>query len=304
MPRQYHFIAGLPRSGATLLAAILRQNPRFHAAMTSPLGRLFDTMIDQVSAGREIAPLVQHAQRERLLKGLFDAYYADLPDSVEVVFDTNRGWTACLPSLVPLFSGAKVLCCVRDMAWVMDSLERQYRANVFENTALFRNAAERGTVYTRLDALAGADRPVGFAYNALREACYGEEAERLLLIDYAHLTHQPAGVLALIYRFLGEQPFPHDFENVAFDAETFDATLGLPGLHRVKPKVAPQPRETVLPPDLFQRFARQTFWHDLQGSRAHVIAAADSAAPAPVQSGAASTTVGVPEGAGVPKGTA
>jgi hypothetical protein len=27
-----HFISGLPRSGSTLLAALPRQNPRFHAA--------------------------------------------------------------------------------------------------------------------------------------------------------------------------------------------------------------------------------------------------------------------------------
>ncbi|MEG5055281.1 MULTISPECIES: sulfotransferase [unclassified Microcoleus] len=33
-----HFISGLPRSGSTLLAALLRQNPRFHSAMTSPVG--------------------------------------------------------------------------------------------------------------------------------------------------------------------------------------------------------------------------------------------------------------------------
>lgn len=26
---RYHFISGLPRSGSTLLAAILRQNPRY-----------------------------------------------------------------------------------------------------------------------------------------------------------------------------------------------------------------------------------------------------------------------------------
>ncbi|WP_333154680.1 sulfotransferase [Microcoleus sp. B9-D4] len=32
------FISGLPRSGSTLLAALLRQNPRFHSAMTSPIG--------------------------------------------------------------------------------------------------------------------------------------------------------------------------------------------------------------------------------------------------------------------------
>ena len=33
---QYHFISGLPRSGSTLLSAILLQNPRFHAGMSSP----------------------------------------------------------------------------------------------------------------------------------------------------------------------------------------------------------------------------------------------------------------------------
>jgi sulfotransferase len=36
-----HFISGLPRSGSTLLAAILRQNPRFHAGMSSPVASLF-----------------------------------------------------------------------------------------------------------------------------------------------------------------------------------------------------------------------------------------------------------------------
>ncbi len=47
----YHFITGLPRSGSTLLAAILRQNPRFHAGMTSPVGALVNAFLAQVSAG-------------------------------------------------------------------------------------------------------------------------------------------------------------------------------------------------------------------------------------------------------------
>jgi Sulfotransferase family len=36
-----HFISGLPRSGSTLLAALLRQNPRFEAGMSGPLAGLF-----------------------------------------------------------------------------------------------------------------------------------------------------------------------------------------------------------------------------------------------------------------------
>ena len=45
-----HFISGLPRSGSTLLAGILRQNPRFHAAMTGPVGALFGAMLNAMGA--------------------------------------------------------------------------------------------------------------------------------------------------------------------------------------------------------------------------------------------------------------
>ncbi|MBD1887522.1 sulfotransferase [Microcoleus vaginatus] len=47
MPQKAHFISGLPRSGSTLLAAILRQNPRFHASMTSPVGGLVEPLKTQ-----------------------------------------------------------------------------------------------------------------------------------------------------------------------------------------------------------------------------------------------------------------
>ncbi len=41
----FHFISGLPRSGSTLMGAVLKQNPRFHAGMSSPVASLFDTLI-------------------------------------------------------------------------------------------------------------------------------------------------------------------------------------------------------------------------------------------------------------------
>lgn len=272
--RTFHFISGLPRAGSTLLAAILRQNPRFHAAISSPIAVLFDGIIAQVSAGTELAAMVSETQRARLLRGLFGSYYAEHPQPV--IFDTNRAWTAQLPALLRLFPAAKVICCVRDVAWVMDSLERLYRANAFDHTRLFGTPAERSTVYTRVEALARADRLVGYAWHALREACYSELADRIVVVEYDLLVRRPAEVLALIYRFLGEAPFAHDFAKVAYDAPQLDAQLGLDGLHRVQPQVAPQPRQTILPPDLFQRYARLSFWRDLEDSRAFRIVAQPS----------------------------
>jgi sulfotransferase len=48
-----HFISGLPRSGSTLLAALLRQNPRFEAGMSGPLSGLFGALLGQMSARNE-----------------------------------------------------------------------------------------------------------------------------------------------------------------------------------------------------------------------------------------------------------
>ena len=269
MTSKFHFISGLPRSGSTLLAALLRQNPRFYAGMSGPVASLFEGVLGQVSAGSELSSMVNDAQRERILKGLFDSYYSDRDEPV--IFDTNRAWTAKMPALMQLFPEAKFICCVRDVAWIMDSMERQYRQNAFENTRLFNSAGERSTVYTRLEALAHANRLVGFPYHALREACWGEHADRLVIIDYDILVQRPADVLPLLYGFIDEEPFPHNFASVDYDAPTFDTQLGVSGLHRVHPEVAPRPRKTILPPDLFQRYSGMAFWRDLKNCAAHRI---------------------------------
>ena len=264
--RKFNFISGLPRSGSTLTAALLRQNPRFHAGMSSPVAGLFEGVISQVSAGTELSTMVNQDQRARILSGLFASYYADKDHPV--IFDTNRSWTANLPALMKLFPESKLICTVRNVAWVMDSLERQFRDNAFENTRLFNNGGERSTVYTRVEALAGANRLVGYPWHALREGCYSEFAERLILVDYDLLVSRPAEVMKLLYDFLGEEPFEHDFESVEYDSPAFDAQLGLDGLHRVHKKVEPRPRQTILPPDLFQRYSQLSFWQDLPNSAA------------------------------------
>jgi sulfotransferase len=48
--KQLHFISGLPRSGSTLLASILRQTPQFHAAMSSPVAPMMNGALEQMGA--------------------------------------------------------------------------------------------------------------------------------------------------------------------------------------------------------------------------------------------------------------
>jgi sulfotransferase len=279
MTPAFHFISGLPRSGSTLLAALLMQNPRFRAGMTTPVGALFSAMLNHFSAGSEFGPVIEREQRRRLLRGLFENYYADQPGE-QVVFDTNRLWCAKLPALLDLFPSTKIIACVRNVAWIMDSLERLYRADPYENTKLFYDDNERNTVYSRVETLAQRNRLVGFAWSALKEAYYGEQAQSLLVVEYELLTQAPEKVLRLIYEFIGQPWFAHDFDNVAYDAPAFDQALGVSGLHRVRRKVAQEPRRTILPPDLFEQYSAFSFWQNGQASATHVIRAQQMTAKA------------------------
>ncbi len=270
MRSQFHFISGLPRSGSTLLAAILRQNPRFYAGMTSPVGSLFGSLLNQFSAGSEYGPMISQPQRRRLLKGLFESYYADEKEK-DIIFDTNRVWCSKLPALMDLYPQAKVIACVRNVAWIMDSIEKIYRANPFENTKLYNDDIERNTVYSRVESLAQRNRLVGFAWAALKEAYYGQHAKSLLLVEYDLLAEAPEKVMRLVYEFIGEPWYEHDFNNVKYDAPEFDQSLGLDGLHRVRSKVAVQNRKTILPPDLFNQYTSLSFWNEDTFSEANVI---------------------------------
>ena len=255
-----HFISGLPRSGSTLLAALLRQNPAFHAGMSSPVGSLMEHMWAAMGAGNELALFIDEAQRRDLLLGIFSGYYRHLMGT-RVIFDTNRIWCARLDILAELFPASKIICCVREVAWILDSFERITRANAFTLSRMY-SRDQAATVYSRVDAMASASGVVGFALNALREAFYGPHAGRLVLVDYEALAREPRGTMEFLYERLALAPFAHDFANIDYDARDFDRQIGAPGLHSVSPQVRFAPRKTLLPPDLFARFETDDFWRD------------------------------------------
>ena len=257
MENGIHFISGLPRSGSTLLAGILKQNPRFHAGMTSPVGSLVSSMLRQMSQDNEAAVFIDDKKRETILKSCFAAFYHQ--EQHKVVFDTNRMWCAKMPLITDLFPNAKVIACVRHVPWIIDSVDRIVRTNKFEPSKIF-GFEVGGTVYTRFEALGTSHGMVGFPYQALKEAFYGQEANKLVLVQYESLTINPKRTMKEIYDFIDEPEFDHDFNNIEYNADEFDARLGTPGLHTVAKEVKAIKRQTVLPPDLFSRMLNDSFW--------------------------------------------
>ena len=250
------FISGLPRSGSTMLAAILRQNPSFHAGMSGPLFSIFSGLLRSMGPGNEYARFLSDAQRERMIRAVFDEYFDEFPDK-RMVFDTNRGWCAHLAALASLFPDSRVICCVRNPAWILDSIERRVQSAAFSRSRMFpEDAAEN--VYTRVEYMLKKGILSG-SMQAFRQAWFGEHAARLIVVRYDSITERPTDVVKRLYELVGEPAFPHDFDNLEFSEPEFDEQLGLPGLHEVRRRVERTERTTVLPADIFAQNDR-CFW--------------------------------------------
>ena len=83
--------------------------------------------------------------------------------------------------------------------WLIDSIERLICKNTFLPSPIFHYFFKWhhlcfGTVYTLANGLVSRDGVVGFAYDALKRAFYGEDADRFMLVQYKTLTTKPLKV--------------------------------------------------------------------------------------------------------------
>lgn len=254
---KYFFISGLPRSGTTLLSAILNQNPKFQASISGPVAKFARSIIEESSSQGGYRFQCPEEKRKNIISGIFDNYYDD--KSKDVFFDTNRGWTLLLPLLKDLYPYTKVICCVRDINWILDSFETLNRKNPYSLSTMF-DPSENINVYTRCSALMNENRTLGFAYTSLKQAITSAESNILALIEYEDLCKNPEATMKAIYNFIGQPYYAHDFDNVEYSNEEFDNDINMKGLHTTRKKVEWIERQMILPPDIQQTFNGMEVW--------------------------------------------
>lgn len=258
MNKTFHFIAGLPRSGSSLLSSILNQNPRFHSEISDPVADFFMSMFNVYSQENHYRVICPHDRMANTLNGLIDGYYAHI--NKEVVFNTNRAWTKiteCLQELNPDF---KIICMVRDYAAVLNSFEVLYKNRGFVDPLRIYNG-NTSSVYSRTNYLAR-ESSVRYSYDALKEAYFGPHADHLLLVEYDDLVSNPQEMMQNVYEFIDEPYYNHNFNNVSSSYDDYDDSVGLRNLHTVHTRVKNQYTRTVLPPDLYNQYKNLEFWRN------------------------------------------
>jgi len=130
MNKTFYFMAGLPRSGSTLLSSILNQNPRFYSGPSSPvLGAMF--AVEQDFMGNELYHGYPKPDQVREIIGnIPHHFYSDVQQPV--VFDKNRAWTARVPYIEGYIGEqAKILVPVRRIDEILTSILTMIHRNPF-----------------------------------------------------------------------------------------------------------------------------------------------------------------------------
>lgn len=255
---RFHFITGLPSSGASVLSAILRQNPRFIATGSSPACGLFTNMVRMLSDEQSASLNLTDDQKIALWRGVFDAIYHDRPiDSV--VFDGNRNWLNYTDLLVRLFPLSRFILCVRNPAVIANVLE------VSGHCAELH--PDEGQMHLRVRALMAKDGHVGGNIGLLRKALSGQQTERMIVIDYDRLVDDPEDVMDVLYDFLREPEFEHDFQNLSLTVAQQNGQIRQ-NPRVVRGSVQRIDHKMILPARMIRQLSGRAFWRNLRRTNA------------------------------------
>jgi len=262
--RTLHFLSGLPRSGSTLLANILCQNPRFHVTPTSGLAHVLSIVRNQWDRIPEFLAAPQPSAKKNVLYGILESFHLEF-DIQTVVFDKSRAWPALI-ELVEELTGhpVKIVATVRDIPDILSSLEKLYRrdSRLIQPMGEAQAGPQMQTILGRCKFWSDSSQLVGSAFNTIKDAVDRGLRDRIHFVEFRDLTERPDKALANLYAWLDEEPFEHKFDDVQQTTKEEDRFHGFTDLHTIRPEVKPVKSDWrhVIGEAVGNQFRNAEFW--------------------------------------------
>lgn len=256
-----HFVAGLPRSGSTLLVSLLSQNPRIHGAPVSGLAGIFSGIYANWDKDLFHQEMENVPAKRAVLRATLDAYHAH--HGRPIVIDKSRQWTSHIGLLEEVLGRrVKIIVPVRPVVEILTSFEMLRRKNPLELTNVDEALGPLSTMETRMAHLTDASGVVGVAYNSIKEAVMAGYLDRMLFVDYNKFMQSPERELHRVYDFIGEPYFPHTFSGILRPGESDPRVHKFPGLHEIRSRLerTSENPETVLGSELCAKYSRREPW--------------------------------------------
>jgi sulfotransferase len=237
--KEIFFQSSLPRSGSTILQNIVGQNPQFYTTPTSGVLELLFAARGNYTSSPEFKAQDSKTMRDGWLgfceQGL-QGFYQAITDK-PLILDKSRGWGIHYGFLNTFIENPKIVVMVRDLRSIYASMEKNYRKNPESEQGVLSWSKMSGTTTAkRVDSWAQGP-PVGMAIERLQSMIHENIIDKVLVIRYEDLLQNPNQELDRLYKYLGKEPFKHDFNNIQQLTHEDDSVYGGFGDHIIRPKL-------------------------------------------------------------------
>lgn len=243
--KTYHFYAGMPRSGGTVLASILSQNPDVFVTDNTAL---HDVLTAANNTWRNAPTVITHPIQEQLTnmnRGIIDSMWKHREESI--IIDRNRAWAHSMPISKEWFGqDIKVIASIRDIPSIIASWITLYKRETgdYSHVGVDSVAHSMWNTFTKefVDSFVQLKREAG---------------DRVLFFSYDDITSNPRHHLSQIEDFLGLPKFEYDLENIKGNFQDKNIVPGgLKGIHKIRPKYekVSVPPEEELGSKLYTKF--------------------------------------------------
>ena len=228
--KKLFFLVALPRSGNTLFASIINQNPEIAATPNSiTLEIMKDLFLLKETDVFQNYP--DHRSLDNILDIVYDTYYKDWPQ--RIIIDRGPVMTPGNFALMQKHFKRPFKCIIllRDLIDVLASYMKWYTENpsAFPNKYNCKNDEEKLSLIMNNEGAVAKDlEAIKNSYNYPGLCHY---------VKYDDLVVQPKEEFEKIYQFLGESYFNHKFEDlqqVEVNGIKYDDTIVGKNMHNIR----------------------------------------------------------------------
>ena len=268
MDKTYHFLAGLPRSGNTLLSALLNQNPNIYSTPISPLAEnmweFYTALNFKEQTNRNIENKIKS---EIFLSSFLDNFYKEIEKPV--VIDREKMWgTPHNLNIIKRYitPTPKIIFTVRDILEIIASfvkMDAQYLNNECYNAGYYitNYRSPKDLVCEHLMALNG---DIDKSLLSLASAFYPENKGMFHIVEYNDLVFNPDKTMAKIYDFLEMPYYEHNFNKIEKVEIDDDEAARLPkDLHKIRKSLSQSSTDiNILSDYIKHKYSNMEFWRE------------------------------------------
>jgi sulfotransferase len=265
MNKTYYFMAGLPRSGSTLLKSIIDQNPNIHANPVSPVMELMYWNDHYFTDSEQYLGYPKPKSAHKVISSIIDNYYFDTEEPI--VIDHCRAWSNNIERIKTYITpNPKIICPVRNVLEVLTSFITMVHRNLDQVSFIDQHLIEKGFPVNddnRCDYLMSKDGIVEQALWAQSQAFIrGDDKKYLLMVEYDDLVNCSDETMRRIYEFLELDYYQHDFGNVENKHREIDDQWYLKDMHYIRKEVKKKSKkpEDVLSSYILNKYSNLEYW--------------------------------------------